>query len=556
MEYKVFPNMKGVLIVGRNKRVSSSVVNDGTKKIMTRKEHNSKLFENRAFLRGIIYFFVGFYIMIENLLSDFELSFIKKESREKVKVLKIILFSIFVGLFVFLLVLLFEFVPWKATEIVIGEQDIFVRNLFCAFLKVVMIYAILLFVSFLPVVNNLMKFNGASNVIFQTEKRKCYDNPLNFLNFIVFTFIFSSFVITLLQFSDDFFFNLFFKSLIFIICVSLSYELLNWTSKSNKLRKYFIATSCLVTRPPNTTHLEVTRTAFLEFTTGKGKNMELNKEKVPLSQVRSEMLTKLSKLGEIETSDLDWIIATILGKNRAEIKLIQMVDKEDYRAILKATEERAKGKPLSAIFGFVDFFGLKFNVNKKVLSPRMETEILVEEVLKETNERKKAKVLDVGTGSGAIAISVAKFSNAEVSAIDISKSALEVAKDNAKKNDAKVNFIQSDIFTELKKKPKYDIIVSNPPYIPTLDIEGLDGEVKNYDPRLALDGGDDGLDFYRRISFEAGKFLTKNGVILYEIGKGQYVKVKKILQDAGFENVKGIKDYNKIIRIVKAEWKK
>ena len=186
----------------------------------------------------------------------------------------------------------------------------------------------------------------------------------------------------------------------------------------------------------------------------------------------------------------------------------------------------------------------------------METEILVENVINETKNFKKCKVLDIGTGSGAISISVAKFSGAEVTAVDVSKSALEVAKQNAKDLDAKVTFIQSDLFSQLKKKQKYDIIVSNPPYIRSLDIEGLDGEVKNYDPRLALDGGDDGLDFYRRISAEAKEHLTKGGKIFFEIGKGQFTQVKNILAKNGFEDIKGIKDYNKIYRIVKAEWKK
>ena len=283
---------------------------------------------------------------------------------------------------------------------------------------------------------------------------------------------------------------------------------------------------------------------------------EENDEKIPLSLLRSEMESRLNKNGKAEKSDIDWIIATVLHKNRAEIKLIKSVSEKDYHEIIKKAEERAKGKPLSAIFGFVEFYGLKFSVNKKVLSPRMETEILVENVLLETKKHKKTKILDVGTGSGAIAISIAKFSDAEVSAIDISKGALETAMDNAKDIGVKVNFLQSDMFTGLKKKQKYDIIVSNPPYIRSLDIEGLDVEVKNYDPRLALDGGNDGLDYYRTISVDAPKHLNKNGKLFLEIGKGQFTSVKKLLEKSGFSDVQGIKDYNRIIRVVKAVWKK
>ena len=186
----------------------------------------------------------------------------------------------------------------------------------------------------------------------------------------------------------------------------------------------------------------------------------------------------------------------------------------------------------------------------------METELLVENVIFETKKYKKCRVLDIGTGSGAISISVSKFSDAEVTGVDVSKSALEIAKLNAKQLGAKVNFVHSDLFSQLKKKQKYDIIVSNPPYIRSLDIEGLDVEVKNYDPRLALDGGEDGLDFYREISAQAPNYLNNGGQIFFEIGKGQFLQVKSILAKNGFEEIKGIKDYNKIYRIVKAQWKK
>ena len=158
--------------------------------------------------------------------------------------------------------------------------------------------------------------------------------------------------------------------------------------------------------------------------------------------------------------------------------------------------------------------------------------------------------MDLGTGSGAIAVSIAKNSDADVTAVDISKSALLTAEANAKKNDVKIEFLHSNLFDNLKRKRKFDIIVSNPPYIPTKEIEKLDKNVKECDPVLALDGGEDGLDFYRKIAEHAPLRLNQNGLIFFEVGKGQAKAVRKILRDNGFEDIKTIKDYNKIERVI------
>lgn len=272
--------------------------------------------------------------------------------------------------------------------------------------------------------------------------------------------------------------------------------------------------------------------------------------KVAMSSLLAEMEIKLKNCEQVEESDIDWIIATVLNKNRAEIKLVRYVSQKEYRDIIRATEKRAKGQPLSSIFGFVDFYGLRLDVNKKVLSPRSETELLVDGALKKIREQELVEVLDLCTGSGAIAIAIAKFYPCKVSAIDVSKGALGVAQSNASKNGVKIDFILSDLFKGLKKSKKYDIIVSNPPYIRSGDIEKLDVEVKKYDPRIALDGGEDGLDFYREITLGAPRHLTKKGWLYFEVGQGQAEKVKEIMQDGGFDDIEIVKDYNKIERIV------
>lgn len=280
----------------------------------------------------------------------------------------------------------------------------------------------------------------------------------------------------------------------------------------------------------------------------KEKNNKCDKQKILLSCVFAEM--KNNKKDCVEQSDIDWIVGTILNKNRAEIKLIKKISKKQYKQIMKAYNKRLKGQPLSDIFGFVEFYGMKIKVNKDVLSPRMETEILVEEVLEKIKRKKNFYVLDMCTGSGAIAIALAKNSSAKIEAVDISKKALKVAKENAEKNKVNIDFLKSDLFNGLKKEKKYDIIVSNPPYIKTNEIKSLDEEVKKYDPILALDGGDDGLDFYKRIIKDSKEFLSKDGMIFFEIGECQRKDVEKLLKNEGFNEINVVNDYNNIERII------
>ena len=202
------------------------------------------------------------------------------------------------------------------------------------------------------------------------------------------------------------------------------------------------------------------------------------------------------------------------------------------------------------MIGTRDFFGLTFKVDENVLIPEQETELLVEEVIKHSEGK---SVLDMCTGSGCIAISIALFGKpSKVAASDISEKALEVARENAKSLKAgEISFIQGDMFENVTDK--FDIIVSNPPYIETGEIDELMPEVRDYIPRLALDGDIDGLKFYRIISKEAVKKLNKNGRIFYEIGYNQSRAVASILLENGFTDVKIMKDYSGLDRIVMAK---
>lgn len=204
-----------------------------------------------------------------------------------------------------------------------------------------------------------------------------------------------------------------------------------------------------------------------------------------------------------------------------------------------------KKEPGQYIVGSQDFMGLPFYVGKGVLIPRPETEILVNIL---SNENLKGKsVLDICAGTGAIGISVAKLYKADVTCSDISNEAIEYIEKNVELNDVDINIIRSDLFTNIKET--FDIIVSNPPYIPTDEIANLEDNVKKYEPILALDGGKDGLHFYKSIVEKAPEFLKNGGKLYFEIGHDQGEDVKKLLMSK-FEDIRIIKDYNDFDRIV------
>ena len=216
-------------------------------------------------------------------------------------------------------------------------------------------------------------------------------------------------------------------------------------------------------------------------------------------------------------------------------------------------EQRARRIPLQHLTKEQEFMGLTFEVNEKVLIPRQDTEILVETVLEDLEPN--MRVLDVCTGSGCILISLLKMlqdgrgqDTVKGVGVDISKEALEVAEKNARKHNTEAIFLQSDLFENVEGM--YDIIVSNPPYIKTEEIEKLEDEVKLYDPMLALDGKEDGLYFYRKIIKESRKYLKKNGKLYFEIGHTQGEEVKTLMEEEGFSDVRVKKDLAGLDRVV------
>lgn len=248
------------------------------------------------------------------------------------------------------------------------------------------------------------------------------------------------------------------------------------------------------------------------------------------------------------------IVRTVLGLEPIDLvigsqKTVTEADKERAFSFIK---RRLDNEPLQYILGVWEFMGLEFEVNENVLVPRADTEVLVEEVLKQSGGM---NVLDICSGSGCIALSVAHFNgNAYVTGVDISVEALKLSERNAEKLklSERVRFERCDIMTEIPRGV-YDVVVSNPPYIETGEIDKLQKDVKDFEPRIALDGGADGLDFYRRICSISDKLLQKNGRLCFEVGYAQAAAVEALMRENGLKNIKRIKDLCGAERVVCGE---
>ena len=217
-------------------------------------------------------------------------------------------------------------------------------------------------------------------------------------------------------------------------------------------------------------------------------------------------------------------------------------DKDLEAKYLSRIEKRKKHIPLQYIINKQNFYGLDFYVNESVLIPRYDTENIVDRIVKDCKENKCLSVLDLCTGSGCIAVSLKKNGFEKVYAADISDKALAVAKHNAKLNNADIIFLQSDLYENFPKEIRFDIIVSNPPYISTDKIAELETQVKDFEPKLALDGGKDGLDFYKKILKLSKDFINKSGRLYLEIGYDQAKEVVDLAKKEGYYNIQIIKD--------------
>ena len=350
--------------------------------------------------------------------------------------------------------------------------------------------------------------------------------------------------------------NLAIEIVLLPVIAGVSYEILRFLAKfDNKFVNFFKAPGKLIqktltTREPDLEMIEVAISAF-------NKVLEMDAdENVPetefvtggiLSKMLASTKKKFSAKG-IDESDAEWIYSLALDIKRSELTSERMIVSSESKKISEIVEKRLTGRPLWYIIGDTEFYGCKIKVDERALIPRPETETLADVAVKSIEDG--FKVLDMCTGSGCIAVSVAKKCagrRVSVTASDLSDAAIMLAKENAQLNGVNVEFVQSDLFTNVRGR--FNLIICNPPYIKTADIAGLQKEVREYEPRIALDGGEDGLEFYRRIAKTIRRYLARDGVLLLECGEGQTEEILKLFDKRDYAMV--IKDLYGVERFLK-----
>ena len=381
---------------------------------------------------------------------------------------------------------------------------------------------------------------AVSIVVFSVVNWVC-DEYLNF-------FRFGNVVNFLIQFGV--------KILFLPLVAGISYEVLKLLAKTQSkillpIKAPGFALQKLTTREPSEDMLEVAIAAFKKVyeMDADGNIGETDFTVSKTVKKYTEELKALCAENGIDESDAEWLISVKTGIARSELAASEKIlVPSRVQELDKIAGERLTGRPLWYILGDTEFYGYKIKVDERVLIPRPETELLTEQVLRTAEQGNK--VLDLCTGSGCIAIALAKKGAEKeliVTASDISADALALAQENAKRNGADIKFIESDLLDGVRGK--FNIIVCNPPYIKSGDIPGLQKEVQ-FEPKGALDGGEDGLDFYRRLAKEAPRHLVKGGTLFMECGVGQAQEIVKLFKKFDYTMVS--RDYNDVERFVRA----
>lgn len=305
------------------------------------------------------------------------------------------------------------------------------------------------------------------------------------------------------------------------------------------------------TREPDLEMIEVAIAAF-NAAQDMDADPDMPETHFVIGGILSPMLKDTKKLFAekgIDESDAEWIYSLVLNIPRSQLEDKERVVKpSEAKKVEEIVQKRLIGRPLWYVIGDTEFYGCKIKVDERALIPRPETEILAEHAIKTVEEGDK--VLDLCTGSGCIAIAIAKNcagKRVQVTASDVSDAAIMLAKENANYNSVDITFIQSDLFSKIHGR--FNLIVCNPPYIKTSEIPALQREVRDWEPRIALDGGEDGLDFYRRLAREISRYIAKGGMLMLEVGEGQAEEVLKLFEKRDYAMV--VKDYQGVDRILK-----
>ena len=577
--------MEGVMMRGESSmaiavRDADGIIRVETKRVTPVKQRN--LFLRLPIIRGVYSFIQSFTSGTTTLMRSAEVygegepSKFEKWVAEKLKIdimSVVITISMILGLA--LAVGLFMWLPQfirGLIESLVGENfafDIWAKNFIEGGLKLAIFVGYVALASLLKDVRRTFMYHGAEH-----KTISCYESGLELTvenakkctrvhdrcgtTFMVFVMVISIIVFavfeSLIGSSLDGILRVVCKIALLPVVAGLSYELLKALAKTDcwvffPLKVPGLLLQMITTREPEDDMLEVAITAFK-------KVMEMDADpsieevQFVIPEKRKDLTERVYKLlcekGIEERAEAEWIVSIALNVKRDQVYEETQVSPKDVEKINQMAMERATGRPLWYCIGDTDFYGYTIKVDERVLIPRPETEILVEKAKKYCDENKR--VLDMCTGSGAIAIAIKKETNAEVVGVDISQDALNLAKENAILNNAQIEFVKSDLFTALDGQ-KFDLIISNPPYIKSEDINGLQREVRDFEPMLALDGGEDGLNFYREILKNAKNYLNENGVLIMECGIDQAKEIISLAVD--YKDVEIFSDLEGVERIVK-----
>ncbi|WP_238885755.1 peptide chain release factor N(5)-glutamine methyltransferase [Clostridium sp. YIM B02551] len=525
---------------------------------------------NIPFIRGFFVFLDSLVLGIKSLNfsasffedtepSKFEAWFEKKFGDKSNDIL--IYISLFIS-FIFAMVL-FVLLPTFIASLFRGiAQSSVILNVIEAIIRIVVLLAYMIGVGQLEDIKRLYQYHGAEHktiFCYECGEDLTVDNVRKFSRFhprCGTNFIFLIMFISIAVFSFTSFGSvgerLIIRLVLLPVITGITYELIKWLGKNEGNLSRIVASpglqlQKLTTKEPDDDQIEV---AIRSLREAEGIRKSIG-------TLLKEAIERFKKV-EIDTAVLDAQILLAKALNKDKLYVItnkeELVSFEEEEDFFKYVNERELKKPISYITENVEFMGIDFYVKEGVLIPRGDTEILVEEVLDKIAEDSEMKVCDLCTGSGAIGLSLASFrKNIHVDCIDIEQIPEVVTKENIRrlKLQDRVEFIKSNLLEKsLELKEKYNIIVSNPPYIREDIIETLMEDVKNYEPHIALSGGDDGLLFYRRIVEESTKVLDEGGILAFEIGYDQGDKVKEIMEAAGFKNVKIKKDLAGLDRVV------
>lgn len=570
--------MEGVMMRGRTSMALAVRDESGQIRLDTTRLAPASKIRKVPFIRGIVNLFISLVSGTKLLLKSAEVAGEEVDTSNgktmgfAMAISLVLGFALAIGLFVVL--------PTAITEWLFDIDNRLLKLVIDGLVKVVIMLGYFIGVSYIKDIRRVFMYHGAEHKTISCCEKNL---PLTVENvrtcskhhdrcgtsFVVYVIIISMVVMILfgvladLIGFDAYFDKTWVRSLIKIallpLTAAISYEMIMCFSRTNFVLvrpfKWLGAQmQRITTKEPTDDMIEVAIMAH-ETVAEMDADETIPEQHFPEPITLEEFTEQVKPLLEyktIESSDVEWILCSVLGLKRNQLKGNVKVPFGYQIRITEMLKKCAAGEPLQYVLGNTEFYGLLFYVSPDCLIPRMETELVCEQAINLCEGGGK-KVLDLCCGSGCIGITIAaKTKSNQVTCSDISRPALKIAKANAALNNVVVNFMHSDLFDKFNSK--FDVIVCNPPYIATKEIDELDVKVKDHEPRIALDGGEDGLDYYRKIADQAPKYLYDDGKLVFEIGYDQHNRVRDILEK-NFNIIKTMKDYGGKDRIIIAQVK-